>query len=159
MSSSVVVRVSHRYTAPAEKVFDAWLTPSQAARFLFATRTGNIMRCEIEPFVGGEFRVTDRRPTADGDESVFDAEHRGTYVEIERPIRLVFDFSVPPYAEAPTRVALEFRATGHAACELILTHDLGDDPEAHHYESQTRQGWTRMLERLEKDVFPRRIAI
>ncbi|MDB5947206.1 MAG: ATPase, partial [Ramlibacter sp.] len=73
MSAPLIVQVTHRYTAPAERVFDAWLTPSLASRFFFATRTGNILRCEIEAEVGGSFTVTDRRPHSDGDESVFDA--------------------------------------------------------------------------------------
>ena len=79
MSSAVIVRVAHRFNASAERVFDAWLTPAQASRFLFRTRTGNVMQCEIQPEVGGGFTVIDRRPAAEGDESVFDAEHRGTY--------------------------------------------------------------------------------
>ena len=158
MSSPVTVRVTHRYTAPAERVFDAWLTPSQASRFLFATRTGNIMRCEINPVVGGEFFVTDRRPTADGDESVMDLEHRGTYVEIDRPKRLVFDFSVPPYSEEPTRVTLDFAPVGPTGCEITLTHEMGDTPMAHAYELQSIRGWTKMLEKLERGLFPKRIA-
>ena len=89
-----MVRVAHRYSAPAERVFDAWLTPSQASRFLFATRTGNVMQCEINPVAGGGFVVTDRRPLADGDESVFDVVHLGKYIELDRPRRIVFDFSV-----------------------------------------------------------------
>ena len=75
MSRIVTVRVSHRFSAPADRLFDAWLTPAQASRFLFATRTGNVMRCEINPGPGGGFLVTDRRPQADGDESVYDVVH------------------------------------------------------------------------------------
>jgi uncharacterized protein YndB with AHSA1/START domain len=159
MRHPVVIQVTHRYNAPAERVFDAWLTPSLAGRFLFATRTGNVLRCEIEPYVGGGFMVTDRRPHADGDESVFDAEHRGEYVEIDRPRRLVFDFSVPPYVDAPTRVAIDIAPQGTATCVLTLTHDMGDSRDAQAFEEQTRKGWTRMLATLDKELFTRRIGI
>lgn len=159
MSSNIVVRVSHRYTAPADRVFDAWITPSQASRFLFATRTGNIMRCEMEPVAGGHFYVTDRRPQADGDESVMDAEHRGEYIEVDRPRRLVFDFLVPPYTEAPTRVTLEFVALSAQSCEIMLAHELGEGDQVRSYERQTRDGWTRMLAALERELFPRRVGV
>ena len=159
MSASLLVQVTHKYTAPAERVFDAWLTPSLAARFLFATRTGNIMRCEIEAEVGGSFTVTDRRPHSDGDDSVFDAEHRGTYVEIERPRRLVFDFSVPPYSDPPTQVTIEIVPQGVGSCELTLTHDMGDSRYALPYEQQSRSGWVKMLATLDKELFTRRIGI
>lgn len=159
MSASLLVQVTHKYTAPAERVFDAWLTPSLAARFLFATRTGNIMRCEIEAEVGGSFTVTDRRPNSDGDDSVFDAEHRGTYIEIDRPRRLVFDFSVPPYTDPPTRVTIEIVPQGVGSCELTLTHDMGDSRYALPYEQQSRNGWVKMLATLDKELFTRRIGI
>jgi uncharacterized protein YndB with AHSA1/START domain len=156
--SSVIVRVTHRFAAPAERVFDAWLNPAQARRFLFATRTGNIMGCQIDPWVGGSFVVTDRRPHADGDESVFDAEHRGTYIEIHRPRRLVFDFSVEPYGES-SRVVLDIEPLGATACELTLTHDLGEGEDARAYEPQTRKGWANMLATMERELFPRRIQL
>src|SRR5215218_6557208 len=105
MSSEVVVRVSHRYSAPAERVFDAWLTPAQASRFLFRTRTGNVMQCDIEPGVGGGFTETDR------------------------PRKLVFDFSVLAYGDEATRVTVDVQPLGPMACELTLTHELG---ETHH---------------------------
>lgn len=159
MSQSVVVKVSHRYTAPAEKVFDAWLTPSSAARFLFATRTGNIMRCEMQPRVGGAFTVVDRRPNADGDESVFDAVHRGEFVEIVRPRRLVFDFCLLNMPESTTRVTVELQPLGAMACELTLSHDLGDHPEAALYADASRRGWTTMLALLEREIFPKRVGI
>ena len=150
MSSPVTVRVTHRYNVPADRVFDAWLNPQQAARFLFATRTGNILHCEIEPAVGGHFTVTDRRPVSDGDESFFDAQHRGTYLEIDRPNRLVFEFVVEPFTEQPTKVTLDFISMGSMACDLVLTHDLGDSEEAKFNAKRTEQGWTKMLEHLEK---------
>jgi len=150
MSSNVTVRVTHRYNVPVERVFDAWLSPSQAARFLFATRTGNILHCEIDAAVGGHFTVTDRRPVADGDESFFDAEHRGTYIEIDRPSRLVFDFAVEPYTDSPTRVTLDFVQLGVSVTDLVLTQDLGGDEHARAMAKRSEQGWTRMLGQLEK---------
>ena len=140
---------SHSYNLPPERVFDAWLTPALAGRFLFASRTGNIMHCEIDPRVGGGFTVTDRRPNPDGEESFFEAQHRGQYVEIARPRRIVFDFCVEPYTSATTRVTLDFMKAG-SGCDLLLTHDLGDDDDAHAYADRTRRGWNSMLRQLEK---------
>ncbi len=159
MSAPLIVQVTHRFNVPAERVFDAWLTPSLASRFFFATRTGNILRCEIEAEVGGSFNVTDRRPHSDGDESVFDAEHRGTYIEIDRPRRLVFDFSVPPYSDDPTRVAIDIVPQGMGACELTLRHDMGDSRYARQFEEQTKNGWNKMLATLDKELFTRRIGV
>jgi uncharacterized protein YndB with AHSA1/START domain len=150
MADPVIVRVTQRYNVPVARVFDAWLTPAQAARFLFATRTGNILHCEIVPEVGGSFTVTDRRPNADGDESFYDAQHRGVFVEIERPTRLAFDFGVEPYFDAPTRVTIDFVPMGVSISEIVLTHDLGDAADAKAYAERTRQGWARMLEQLDK---------
>lgn len=149
MADPIIVRVTHRYTVSAERVFDAWLTPAQAGRFLFATRTGNILHCEVDARVGGEFTVTDRRPNADGDESFFDAQHRGRYVEMRRPTRLAFDFSVEPFFDDTTRVTLDITPAG-LGCELTLTHDLGENPDARAYAERTRQGWANMLAQLEK---------
>jgi uncharacterized protein YndB with AHSA1/START domain len=146
----IVVRVTHRYNVPRERVFDAWLAPAQAARFLFATKTGNVLHCEIDPQVGGGFLVTDRRPVADGDESFFEAQHRGTYVEIDRPSRLAFDFSVEPSSSPPTRVVIDFVTMGPNICELVLTHTLGATKEAKVYADRTTKGWNTMLTQLEK---------
>ena len=44
----VIVRVSHRFDAAAERVYDAFLDPAKASQFLFATATGEIVRCDID---------------------------------------------------------------------------------------------------------------
>lgn len=154
MARSTFVHESHSFAVPAERVFDAWLNPAQAGRFLFASRTGVVMHCEIEPEVGGTFIVTDRRPNPDGDESFFEAQHRGTYIEIQRPRRLVFDFGVEPFSSSITRVTIEIVPKG-SGCELVLTHDLGDSEEAATYVERTRRGWSAMLRQLDKVVSTR----
>jgi len=160
MSFAVIVRVSHRYCAPAERVFDAWLTPAQASRFLFRTRTGNVMQCQIQPKVGGGFTVTDRRPAAEGDESVFDVVHLGRYVEIDRPQRLAFDLSVLNFgAEESTRVTVDVRPLGSSTCEVTITHHMGSSRDAHFHEEPSRRGWTSMLQTIERELFPRRVGV
>ena len=85
------VEISRRFDFPMERVFDARLDPVRAGKFLFATPTGTMVRAEIDARVGGAFNFTDRR---DGE----DVEHVGTYLEIDRPRRLVFTFGVPKYS-------------------------------------------------------------
>jgi len=160
MSSPVVIRVSHRYSASAERVFDAWISPGQASRFLFRTRTGNVMQCEIDPQVGGGFTVIDRRPAAEGDESVFDVVHMGKYLEIERPRRLVFEFSVLTFGhDRPTRVTVEIAPLGPLASELTLTHEMGTSDTARQLEEVSCRGWVNMLATMERELFPRRVGI
>lgn len=125
--------VKRKFDAPAERVFDAWLDPAAAGRWLFATPGGKMLRVEIDARVGGRFTLTEQR----GDLAV---EHVGKYVEISRPRRLVFEFSVPQFSPAATLVAVEIIAQG-AACELTLTH-TGVLPE---WADRTAEGWTKLL--------------
>jgi len=130
------VRVVRRFDASAERVFDAWLDPHKAGRWLFATASGQILRVEIDARVGGQFVFVDRR---NGEE----VEHTGEYLELDRPRRLVFRFSVPKYSSVSTRVAIDIVPAG-SGCELTLVHE-GVLPE---YEAQTQDGWKTILNGL-----------
>jgi uncharacterized protein YndB with AHSA1/START domain len=134
------VRVGRRFSQSAERVFDAWLNPRLASRFLFATETGTMVRAEIDPRVGGRFTFVDRR---DGQ----DTEHVGEYLEIERPRRLVFSFGVPAFSAEMTRVTLEITPAG-TGCELTLTHE-GVLPD---YKERTTGGWTKILGGVEQTI-------
>jgi len=139
MSAPLVLTITRDFAAPATRVFDAWLDPADAARFLFATPDGEMLRCDMDPRVGGGFTLTERRPAGD-------AEHRGRYLEIDRPNRLVFLFAADPADEGEwTRVTIQI-ADAPGGCTLILTHEM--DPQWAAYEDQTRKGWTMILESL-----------
>jgi uncharacterized protein YndB with AHSA1/START domain len=135
------VRLTRRFDASPERVFDAWLDPAKARRFLFATPDGEIVKAEIDPRVGGKFNFTDRRP------EMGDVLHQGEYLEIDRPRRLVFAFLVPQYSQEVTTVRLDIRPLA-SGCELTLTHE-GVLPD---YAAQTEQGWGMILEGLGKVI-------
>ena len=146
VDGKVRVVVSRTFLAAPERVFDAWLDPVQAAKFLFATTNGEIIRCEIDAQVGGEFTIVDRREDED-------IEHFGEWVEIERPPsgsgtwRLAFDFSVN---QSPvSRVAVEIvpESTG---CTITLTHVM--DAQWENHAERARQGWAMILDALAKVV-------
>lgn len=136
-SPTTSVVVSRRFDASAEPVFDAWLDPALAAKFLFATPTGQIVKVEISPRVGGGFLIVDRRP------EIGEAEHFGRYVEIDKPRRLAFDFAVEKGMNDATRVTLEIKPAGGGS-ELTLTHEgVWQD-----YAERTKGGWAMILEGL-----------
>jgi uncharacterized protein YndB with AHSA1/START domain len=127
--------VTRRFDFAIERVFDAWLDPAKACQFLFATPTGKLVRVEIDARVGGAFNITRR----DGE----DVEHLGTYLEIDRPRRLVFTFGVPKFSAQITRVAIDLKPLP-TGCELTLTHE-GVLPE---WLDRSREGWGKILDGL-----------
>ncbi|CAN5792759.1 hypothetical protein BH11PSE1_BH11PSE1_24360 [soil metagenome] len=131
---SQTVTVARRFNVSPERVFDAFLDPAIAAKFMFATPTGEMVRVDIEPRVGGAYTFVERR---DGE----DIEHVGSILELERPHRLVFQFAVPKYDPTNTTVALDIVAD-EAGALLTLTHEDVDDA----YLEQTGKGWTMILE-------------
>jgi len=136
----LIVRVTHRYTASAERVFDAWLDAKMTSKWLFATSTGQMVRAEIDPRVGGTFTFVDRRAGED-------VLHTGTYLEIDRPRRLVFTFGIPAFSANFDRVTIEIAPLA-SGCELTLIHEM--KPEFGEYFERTQDGWTKILAALDE---------
>jgi uncharacterized protein YndB with AHSA1/START domain len=135
--STVALSVTRHFSAPAERVFDAWLDPEKAGRFLFATPTGKMILVEIDARVGGRFTIVEHRP--DGD-----AEHFGEYLEIARPRRLQFSFWVETEKPAPTTVTVEITPVEGGGCQLVLIHE-GVWAE---FADRTEAGWAMILDGL-----------
>jgi uncharacterized protein YndB with AHSA1/START domain len=136
LQDAVLVRATHRFDASAERVYDAFLDPSSAARFLFATPTGEIVRCEIDARVGGTFTIVDRR-----DEE--DVVHTGKYLTLERPRRIVFTLSVEKYSSEEVTVTLDIAPLAKG-CELTLTHEM--QPKGAQALERAQEGWTAILD-------------
>lgn len=137
------VRVTRRFAAPAERVFDAWLDPALAARWLFRSDEGERVTAQIDARVGGRFRAVAHRP--DGD-----IVHVGEYLAIERPGRLVFTFAVPQFSEEYDLVTVEIRPLSDG-CELTLTNEMSPEIFAE-WGEKTAEGWTGMLARLHTEL-------
>ena len=156
------VTVRHRFAAAAERVYDAWLDPEKARRFLFTTATGEIVRCDIDARVGGRYVMVDRR---NGD----DVLHEGAYVELDWPRRIVFTLRVPKYSSDEDRVTIDIKPVAHG-CELTLTTRTADE-----WAYDAQRGWAMILDVLDETlptdaatcgaglaqhaVVPRRVAI
>jgi len=134
----VVVRVTRRFDASPERLFDAWLDPATAGRWLFATPNGQMRRVAIDARVGGGFAIAEQRP--DGL-----AEHFGRYLEIDRPRRLVFLFSDEESVKSGDRVTVEIVPLGDG-CELTLIHAMA--AEHAEYAVRTQSGWDTVLASL-----------
>ena len=139
--SSVTVRVSRRFDASAERVFDAWLDPATLGRWLYATQGGQMLRVDVDPRVGGAYAIVERRP--DGD-----AAHYGRYLEIDRPLRLVLTLALDPQALGD-RITVDIEPDGDG-CRLTLTHEMA--PEHAPYADRTERGWTTILASLARHL-------
>jgi uncharacterized protein YndB with AHSA1/START domain len=131
------VRVTHHVSASAERVYDAFLDPEKASRFLFATGTGQIVRCEINARVGGTFTIVDRRHGEN-------VAHTGTYLELARPSRIVFTLTVPKFSSESNTVTIEITPLARG-CELTLTQTMAATA-ADDVRKRVEQGWRAIVE-------------
>lgn len=134
----IKVKSVHRYNVPAEKVFDTLLDPVKAAKFMFATLTGKMIKAEIDPKVGGKFLFVDRRQ--DGD-----AAHYGEYTQIDRPRKIAFKFAVQKDAKESDLVTIDI-ATLQQGCEVTLSHEV--KAEYAHLQDRIQEGWDGILDGL-----------
>jgi uncharacterized protein YndB with AHSA1/START domain len=127
------IRVEALYREAPERVFNAWLDPEIAGKWLFATATRPIAHVEIDARVAGPFRFVERR---EGNR----VEHTGEYVEIVPPRRLVFSLALDDRPRVVTRVIVEIEPR-ETRCKLSLTHE--DLPADRAHDTEAR--WTGIL--------------
>jgi uncharacterized protein YndB with AHSA1/START domain len=129
--------MTHRFDATPERVFDAWVGPETARRWLFTSPTSEKNSTEIDARPGGKWSITDRRDDND-------YTGLGEYLEVDRPRRLVFTFAMPQFSEHADRVVVEIAPDG-SGCVLTLSHELLP-PD---YHAATEDGWGKMFVNLD----------
>ncbi len=135
------VQVRRRVRASAEQVFDLWTRPDLMVRWMspFPGAVDCKASCDLRP--GGAFSLV-----MSSQES--SREVSGTYVEIDRPRKLVFTWIGPLTNNVNTLVTVELTARGDET-DLVLTH--ARLPTSAIVEGHTR-GWGHILDHLAEVV-------
>jgi uncharacterized protein YndB with AHSA1/START domain len=122
--------------AAPDAVFDAWLDPRLARRFL-AANTTVVGTFENDPREGGSFRLTMQ---GEGDPVL----HEGRYVLIDRPHRLVFTWISAGVDWRLSLVSVTFTPDGDGV-RVDLEHEGIPDAER---ADRHRSGWRSILQKL-----------
>jgi len=146
--SHLEIVITRAFDAPIELVFDV-LTKPDHVRNWFAPFEDKVTVCSIDLSVGGKYHIVFVTP--DGTECSF----RGTYLEIERPTRIVdtWLFEGWPDAEAVETVEL-YETDGVTTVKLNLV--FRDQSGRDHMNSTDGQedSWDKMEEYLKSLVDP-----
>ena len=140
-TSGPVVQVRRRLRARPEQVFDLWTKPELMIRWMspFAGAIDCKASCDLR--CGGAFSLV----MSSGDSI---RQVSGTYVEIDRPRKLVFTWVGPLTNNVNTLVTVELNPSGDET-ELVLTHERLPTPAIR--EGHTR-GWGNILDHLADEV-------
>lgn len=138
MNEKIKVKVSHRYNVTAERVFETLLDAEKAKTFMFATMTGKMIKAEIDAKPGGQFTFIERRPGGV-------AEHYGTYVKLEKPTLISFEFRVQKDAKESDLVTIDINPL-KKGCEVTLTHEV--KAEFEDLKERIEEGWDGILDDL-----------
>ncbi|MBI3970859.1 MAG: SRPBCC domain-containing protein [Chloroflexi bacterium] len=149
--SATSVRIERVFPAEIERVFEAWSDAQLLARWFvvdpeWTAKAANDFR------VGGRYRVEMHRP----DGTVFVCW--GTYLEIERPRRLVFTWNSTVPAVQNSRVTIQLASGGSEGGQTALTllHELLPDTAEGRAHAVGWEGSLANLERFLSNVESRR---
>lgn len=135
MQDTLLTIVKPIAATPTE-IYQAWTDPSTIGEWLFRTPDGALVRSELEPRVGGQFAIVERR----GEQL---AEHFGTFTQLDSDKRIAFDFHMGDEAATHIDISLEPEIYG---TEVTFNHKI--DPDWIDYKEQTIKGWNIILDNL-----------
>lgn len=142
MTSPSRVEVTTIIKVPREKVFDAWLTADRLARFICAGNT-HVASVDVDPRVGGAFRIV-----MANDKGSY--EHRGRYLEIQRPERLRFTWASAATNGDDTEVTVTFVEVDEGTRVVLVHLGLQDSNAATRHEGGWQSILTKCRELLEE---------
>lgn len=142
LPSNTEIKITRKFDAPAELVFDVWTTPEHVRNW-WGWETDQMRVCEIDLRVGGSYRFV----AGDGDREV---AFRGVYQEIERPHRLVATEVYEPYPESESINTLTLEESdGVTTMTIVVAHDSEEARDAT-IASGMEKGLQHSLDRVDK---------
>lgn len=138
------MEIRRTFTAPREKVFQAWMEPRLLLRwFLKRTPQHETRMLQWQAWPGGKYRFEVVAPETGQWHTL-----TGAFLEIQLPERLVFTWrweSQPDFPES--KVTVEFRLIGASDfTEVTLKHALLPETARERH----RQGWNDCFNTLEQ---------
>jgi len=141
----VQAKVTHRFSASPERIYDAWLDPAKVRIWMSAAleewgMSGEMKRVEIDARVGGKFFFSDMRDAGE-------ANHWGTYLALERPRKIVFTWITDASQETdPSKVTITIEPDGSGSIATI-EHEM--PAEWASWVEKVEGGWSRMLRNID----------
>jgi uncharacterized protein YndB with AHSA1/START domain len=132
-----IMQIRRRVKAGAEQIFDLWTKPDLMVRWMSPFPGAVDCRASSDLRPGGTFSLV----MVSGESS---REVSGTYVEIDRPRKLVFTWTGPLTNNVNTLVTVELNPRGDET-DLVLTHERLPTLAIH--EGHTK-GWGNILDHL-----------
>jgi uncharacterized protein YndB with AHSA1/START domain len=136
-TTGATVQIRRRVRAGVEEIFDLWTKPDLMVRWMspFPGEVYCTASCDLRP--GGVFSLVMSSKEASREVS-------GTYVQIDRPHKLVFTWLGPLTNDVTTLVTVELNPRGDET-ELVLSHERL--PTLAIVEGHTR-GWGNILDHM-----------
>jgi uncharacterized protein YndB with AHSA1/START domain len=137
-------KVSHRFTASPERVYDAWLDPSKLRAWMSAALkemglSGDMKRVEVDARVGGKFFFSDMRDAGE-------AKHWGTYLALDRPRKIAFTWIVDESQnDDPSVVTITIEPDGTGSIVTIVHEKIWKS-----YVEKVEMGWSNMLRNIDR---------
>jgi len=135
------LETSRFIAAPADRLFDAWLSPDMLARFMLPGKDMSVGETTADARVGGRFRIVMRA----GDQ---DMPHEGTYKTIDRPNQLAFTWESPFSTIEDSTVTIDFEEAD-GGTNVVLRHVRFENEELR---DNHVGGWTAILAALENAI-------
>ena len=143
--SAATLVVRRTIEATPEEVFQAWTDPDQLIRW-WGPRGVECTFAAVDCRVGGIYRIGNRLPSGD---SIWIT---GEFEKVSPPHELVFTWRIEGLSDPPSRVTVQFNATG-ASTEVSVTHERIADAATR---EQHEVGWVGCLEGLSRFLAGRR---
>ena len=143
---TAVLRLSRRFAAPPERVFDAWTNPSVLREWWAAAADWEGADAEVDLRPGGRYRLAMRDTTSGAVHAV-----TGEYTEVVRPQRLAYtwtweDEQPEMRGSEGSLVVVDFVAEEHGTLVLVTHSGFADE----RIRDMHATGWTACLDNLDR---------